>query len=61
MGKARFYSELILSNKSFQGQIGFPKNAVSGGVEQLLTVWHFTVLSNAAAQTVPPKLRDHFN
>lgn len=26
-----------------------------------MTVWHFTVLSDAVSQAVAPKLKDHFN
>lgn len=59
-GESEFLLKVILSNKGFHQQICFPKNGVWGVVEQLLTEWHFTVLSGAASQAVAPKLKDHF-
>ena len=62
MGKVSFHSlRVILSNKGFRQQICFPRNAVQAVVEQLLTVWHFTVLSGAVSQAVAPELEDHFH
>lgn len=55
MGKVEFYSQVILSKKGFPQQI-YILNSYKEFVQQLLPMWHFIVLSDAASEAAASKL-----